>query len=138
MRLLLPLATLGFAALALGATCAIGDGDGGVDSAKAVEYQVRVSFNESVTQAGLDETSAILSAYDEGLDYLIQESFPPTGVATLSTDAADFCSRVTADLEAKPYVTGVDCTKTEDIPTSANPDEPVSSTPEYAPGSEGE
>jgi hypothetical protein len=59
-------------------------------------------------------------------------------VATLSTDEPDFCVKIKAELEAKPYVSGVDCTKTEDLPTSESPDEPVSSTPEATPGDAGE
>jgi hypothetical protein len=120
MRLLFPFAALAFVAAALA----------GCGSDDAIEYQVRISFNETVTQADLDETAEILRAYDEDVDYLIQESFPPTGVATLSTDEPDFCATIVAELEAKPYVSSVDCTKTADLPpTSENPDEPVSSEP---------
>jgi hypothetical protein len=101
-------------------------GDDG-DASDAPEYRVTVRFNESVTQADQDDASEILSSYDEGVDFLIQESFPPTGVATLRSTDSDICSRIQADFEGKTYVDSVDCT----VPpaTSENPDEPVSSEP---------
>jgi hypothetical protein len=92
-------------------------------------YIVTVGFNESVTQDDMDEVDAYLRAFDEDLDFLIQESFPPTGVATVKTDAADFCATVKADLGAKPYVRDVTCEEEgAEVPVSS-PDQPVQSTP---------
>jgi hypothetical protein len=91
----------------------------------ATAYEVVVRFNTTVTQDDLDETAAILRAYDADLDFVVQESFPPTGVATLETDAADFCASVWAALEAKTYVDGATCREAQDVPASENPDAPV-------------
>ena len=95
----------------------------------ATTYIVTVGFNESVTQADMDEVDAYLRTFDDDLDFLIQESFPPTGVATVETDEADFCPTVEAELKAKPYVRDVTCAEEgADVPVSS-PDEPVEATP---------
>ena len=91
----------------------------------ATEYVVTVRFNTTVTQDDMDDVDAFLRAYDEDLDFLIQESFPPTGVATLRTDAEDFCATVKSGLEAKSYIDDVTCREAgEEIPVSS-PDQPV-------------
>lgn len=72
-------------------------------------FLVVVQFNTSVTQDDIDEVSALLRSYDDDLEFLIQESFPPIGRAFLETDAADFCPTVEAELEAKTYVRDVTC-----------------------------
>ncbi len=116
----LALLTIGtLAALAaLAATCA---GEG------VTRYDVRVSFNTTVTQGDLDEVDAFLRAYDEDLDFLIQESFPPTGVARLRTHEPNFCAEVQAGLGTKSYVTSVSCQETSDATPSGSPDAPVTS-----------
>ncbi len=73
------------------------------------EYRVTVSFNEDAVQADLDEIGALLAGYDSGADYLIQESFPPTGIATLTTDTDGFCETVVSLLEAEAFVTSASC-----------------------------
>ncbi len=105
----------------------------GGGSANGTEYRVVIHFNETVTQAD-DETAEILGAYDDDLEYLVQESFPPTGVARLRTDAVDFCETVEFQLEAKSYVSDVECSVYEEPPASASPEEPVSSEPGGGPG----
>lgn len=75
----------------------------------ATGYEVVVGFNTSVQQDDLDEADALLRTYDEDLDFLIQESFPPVGRATLETDETDFCATIEPELEAKPYVDDVMC-----------------------------
>lgn len=75
----------------------------------AARYEVTVHFNASVTQDDIDEASALLRAYDDDLEFLIMESFPPIGRALLATNAPDFCRTVEAELEAKSYVDGVSC-----------------------------
>ncbi len=111
-----------FALLALGlAGAACGDGE--------TTYIVTVSFNESVTQADMDEVDAFLRTFDDDLEFLVQESFPPTGVATVKTDDPEFCAKARGELEAKPYVRDVTCEEQgAEIPVSS-PDEPVQSTP---------
>lgn len=96
------------------------------------EYRVTVSFNETVTQADMDSAAEYLRAFDDDLDFLIQESFPPTGVATLKTDADDFCEAVEAELESRSYVSGVDCTEGNETPVES-PDAPVSDGPAASP-----
>lgn len=95
------------------------------DSDSAVTYDVSISFNSSYTQQDIDETDALLRAYDDGLEYVVQESFPPTGVATLETDEPDFCQTVKADLEAKTYVEAVLCEETGDEEPVGDSNEPV-------------
>ena len=91
------------------------------------EYDVIVRFNSRVTQADMDDVAEYLRTYDDGLDFLIQESFPPTGVAQLKTDEPDFCLTVEAELEARPYVESVSCQERAESPQSEDPDTPVES-----------
>jgi hypothetical protein len=72
-------------------------------------YEVTVQLNTSVLQDDIDQVDTLLRAYDEHLDFLIMESFPPVGRALLATDAPDFCQTVEAELEAKSYVDDVSC-----------------------------
>ena len=92
---------------------------------QATRYEVAVLFNTSVTQEDLAETNETLQSYDEALQFLIQESFPPIGRAVLMTDASDFCSTIEMDLEAKTYVRDVTCGEWEEPDASESPDEPV-------------
>ena len=75
----------------------------------AAQYEVTVRFNTSVTQDDIDEVGALLGAYDAGLRYVVMESWPPVGRALLTTDVADFCQTVEAELEAKSYIDEVSC-----------------------------
>ena len=74
-----------------------------------VEYRVTVSFNEDAVQADLDEVGRLFARYDARVEYVVQESFPPTGVANLITDAESFCDTVVGDIEALEYVTSASC-----------------------------
>ena len=75
----------------------------------AIRYEVTVGFNTSVTQDDIDEVGALLRAYDDELEYVVMESWPPVGQAVLTTDVADFCQTVEAELEAKSYIDDVSC-----------------------------
>jgi len=75
----------------------------------ATRYEVTVRFNTSVTQDDIDEVGALLRAYDDELEFLLMESWPPIGRAQLTTDVADFCQTVEAELEAKSYIDDVSC-----------------------------
>ena len=90
------------------------------------DYEVTVLFNESVTQDDLDEAGALLRTYDDDLEFIIMEIFPPIGRAVLETDVADFCRTVTSDLEGKGYVESAECAPLlpSDI-ADADPDIPV-------------
>jgi hypothetical protein len=75
----------------------------------ATRYEVSVGFNTSVTQDDIDEVGALLRAYDDELEYVVMESWPPIGRALLTTDVVDFCQTVEAELEAKSYIDDVSC-----------------------------
>ncbi len=105
----------------------------------AARYEVTVGFNTSVTQDDYDEVGAVLRAYDDELEYVIMESWPPIGRALLTTDVADFCQTVEAELEAKSYIDHVSCGPVEPgpLPTPAPDGEDVIIAPapvEPAPG----
>jgi len=87
----------------------------------AARYEVTVGFNTTVTQDDIDEAGAVLRAYDDELEYVVMESWPPIGRATLATEVADFCQTVEAELEAKSYIDDVSCGPVEPGP----PDEPA-------------
>lgn len=91
------------------------------------QYEVTVRFNTSVTQDDLAGIEPSLRAYDDGLEYVIMESWPPVGRALLTTDAPDFCQTVEAELEAESYIDGVTCEQWVDS-SEVDPDDPVSST----------
>lgn len=93
----------------------------------AARYEVTVGFNTSVTQDDYDEVGAVLRAYDDELEYVIMESWPPIGRALLTTDVADFCQTVEAELEAKSYIDDVSCGPVEPgpLPTPAPDGEDV-------------
>ena len=81
----------------------------GSNADETTRYEVTVQFNSSVTQQDIDEAGALLGAYDDDLEFLIMEIFPPIGRAVLATDAPDLCSTVKAALEAESYVDDVSC-----------------------------
>jgi hypothetical protein len=91
------------------------------------QYEVTLRFNTSVTQEDMEEAQAILRAFDETLDFVVMESFPPIGRALLQTNASDFCSTVEEQVEAKSYVDGVSCQPWQES-DDAGPDVPVEST----------
>jgi|GEM_PF-2821624 len=72
-------------------------------------YEVTVQFNTSTTQDDIDEVGALLRTYDDNLDFLIMEIFPPIGRALLATDAPDFCQTIETSLKAKSYIAEVSC-----------------------------
>ena len=114
------------AAVAIGSAFGFACGDGDGDTM----YTVDVQFNETVTDADLDEAGALLRAYDEGLDFIIMEIFPPIGSATVETDAPDFCATVVDEVEAKSYVRSVECLLAIEVDDGdVDPNAPVAATP---------
>ncbi len=91
----------------------------------APEFEVSVQFAPEATQDDMDEAGAFLRTFDDDLEYLILEIFPPIGRAVLATDAPDFCHTVEAELGAKSYVDEVSCGPHVET-DQADPDEPVS------------
>jgi hypothetical protein len=89
-------------------------------------YEVRVHFNETVTQEDQQEAHAVLAAYDPDLEFLVLELFPPIGVARLSTGRPDLCGLVESELSARAYVREVTCNFRTDESPVASPGEPVS------------
>lgn len=87
-------------------------------------YEVTVRFNTSVTQEDIEAVEATLRGYDDGLDFVIMESFPPVGRAILTVDSADFCATVEGQLQAESYVDEVSCAPWQ-TPASGDPDAPV-------------
>src|SRR3972149_2219310 len=75
----------------------------------ATQYDVAIEFNASVTQDDMDEVADLLRTFDDDLDFLIMERFPPAGRATLATDGPDFCGTVEADLAARSYIDSATC-----------------------------
>lgn len=110
-----PLTALGLVA----AATACGSGDG------ASRYDVSVQFTGEATLEEMDEAAAFLRAFDDDLDFLIMEIFPPKGRAEVSTEAPGFCDTVSAELGDRSYVDDVSCGPA-DAGDSADPDAPVS------------
>lgn len=92
---------------------------------ETARYEVTVQFNTTVTQDDLDEVDSFLRTFDDDLEFLVMEVFPPIGRAVLATDAPDFCQTVKAALETERYVDGVSCQPWQE-PDQAEPDAPVS------------
>ncbi len=97
----------------------------GSDADEAVRYEVTVQFNGSVTQQEIDEAGGLLRTFDDDVDFLVMEIFPPIGRAVVTTEAAAFCPTVEAALEAKSYVDEVSCGPHIE-PDQAEPGAPVS------------
>ena len=72
-------------------------------------YQVVVSYNTSVTQPDLDDTDEFLGSFDADLEFLVQESWPPTGVANLQTDTPNFCDAIFDELASRSYIENFSC-----------------------------
>lgn len=75
----------------------------------ADKYDVTVRFNASVTQDDIDDTGALLRTYDDDLDFVILESFPPMGRAVIEVEAGDFCQTIEAELETAGYIEETTC-----------------------------
>ncbi len=97
----------------------------GSNADETARYEVTVQFNGSATQLDMDEAGALLRTFDEDVDFLIMEIYPPIGRAVLATDAPDFCPTVKAALEAERYVDSASCRLWQE-PDQAEPDAPVS------------
>jgi hypothetical protein len=91
-------------------------------------YEVTVQFTTDATQSDIDATDGILRAYDRNLSYLLQETFPPTGRASLRSNVSAFCDTVRRKLEALAGVGSATC-RLATTPVLGSPDAPVSSTP---------
>ncbi|MCH8008914.1 MAG: hypothetical protein IIC91_08610 [Chloroflexi bacterium] len=94
------------------------------DTRPSAEYRVLISFNETVDQDQMDEAGARIRDFDPDADYVIQESFPPTGVANFVAETEDVCLAIVPELEAETFVTSVTCGPQPE-PGDTDPNEPV-------------
>jgi hypothetical protein len=94
-----------------------------------MQYDITVPFNASVTDDDLKLANEIVLAFDPNADFLLQETFPPTGRATLTSSDPDVCAAIEPKLESIPAVGDVTCAVAADAPPVSNPDKPVSSEP---------
>lgn len=88
-------------------------------------YEVAVLFNTSVRSDDLLEAQAALLELDPRLMFRLQESFPPTARAILTTSDPAVCSSIELSLEAKPYVQRVICEKATRRELAGDPEKPV-------------
>jgi hypothetical protein len=91
------------------------------------EYIVTIAFTDAPTQDNLDHVKIALLVYDKRLDFVVQETFQPTGVAFITTDTADFCAAAVAELRAMSFVRDATCRDSRHITPVSSPDAPVSS-----------
>ncbi len=107
----------------LGVVAGVSSGCGA--SGDARQFEVSVQFTTEATQDDMEEAGAFLRTFDDDLEFLILEIFPPIGRAVVTTEAADFCQTVETELGAKSYVDEVSCGPHAES-GQADPDEPVS------------
>jgi hypothetical protein len=98
----------------------------GVKGSKPPSYDVTVNFTTEVMQEDIDATNAALKSYDASLSNLLQESFPPTGHATLHSGVTGFCAAVEQQLKAVHGVAGVTC-RPSTTPVTGMPNAPAHS-----------
>ncbi len=115
---------LGVVGAALGIVLAILLGQASDGDATA-RYEVTVQFSRSATQQDIGEAGALLRSFDEDVEFLVMEIFPPIGRAVMTTAEPDFCRTVQAELEAESYVDSASCRPWQE-PDQAEPDAPVS------------
>ncbi|MCH8010175.1 MAG: hypothetical protein IIC91_15085 [Chloroflexi bacterium] len=89
------------------------------------QYTITIRFNETVDQDQLDEVGARIRDFDPDADYVIQESFPPTGVANFVAETEDVCLALVQGLEAETFVTSVACGPQLEPGDNIDPNEPV-------------
>ena len=91
-----------------------------------VAYDVSIAFDESVTQADMDLAAEIVRSIDRDAEFLIQESFPPVGRASVTTNDGEACASLEEQLSDLPGVGDVTCSPAQQQPVD-DPDVPVSS-----------
>ena len=73
------------------------------------QLEVSVQFSADANQDEMEEVGAFLRMFDDDLEFVILEIFPPIGRAAVTTDDPDFCKMVATKLVAESYVDGVSC-----------------------------
>ncbi len=107
----------------VGVVAGVPSGCGSGDDAR--RFDVSVQFTTEATQDDMFDVGAFLRTFDDDLEFLILEIFPPIGQAVVTTEAADFCQTVETELGAKSYVDEVSCGPHVET-DQADPDAPVS------------
>lgn len=107
----------------VGVVAGVSSGCGSGDDAR--RFDVSVQFTTEATEDDISDVGAFLRTFDDDLEYLILDIFPPIGRAVVTTEAADFCQTVEAEFGAKSYVDDVSCGPHVET-DQADPDEPVS------------
>ncbi len=107
----------------VGVVAVVSSGCGSGDDAR--RFDVSVQFTTEATQDDISDVGAFLRTFDDDLEYLILEIFPPIGRTVVMTEASDFCQTVEMELGAKSYVDNVSCGPHVET-DQADPDEPVS------------
>jgi hypothetical protein len=74
-------------------------------------YDVTVRFNEQARQDDIDDVTDFMLSYDEDADVRIQETFPPTAVATIRTDDTSFCDDLERELDRSRAVANSTCVR---------------------------
>jgi hypothetical protein len=108
----------------------------GVSLVDTATFDLTVAFDESVTQADQRLAEEVVREIDADADFVIQESFPPVGRASITTGDDEACAALTEELMNVHGVANVRCEPAQQGGTG-DPDEPVSSSPGGASGSEG-
>jgi hypothetical protein len=131
------------AGLAADVPCVSGpvDGGGGTSTGPsepvggaAATYDITVPFDTTVTDDATKLANEVVLSFDPGASFLLQESFPPTGRATITSADPNVCSEIKAKLEGVHSVGDVTCVASAPTPPCCKPDERVSSTPGSEPG----
>ena len=107
----------------VGVLAGVSSGCGSGDDAR--RFDVSVQFTTEATQDDIFDVGTFLRTFDDELEYLILEIFPPLGLAVVTTEAADFCQTMESELGARSYVDDVSCGPYVET-DQADPDQPVS------------
>jgi len=95
-----------------------------LDGAGTGAYDVSVDFTQAVTQAEIDNVTAIIQSVDPDAEVLVLERFPPAASATVNTDDAEACAILEEQLLNAASVAKVSCGPAlDDVPV--DPDAPV-------------
>jgi hypothetical protein len=74
-------------------------------------YDVTVRFNEQARQDDIDDVTNLIHSYDEDAIVRVQESFPPTAVATVRTNDPSFCDDLERELDQSRAVANSTCVR---------------------------
>lgn len=96
---------------------------------ESIAYAVAIDFTVAYTQEDLDIAEKLLQGFDPDVQFLLLETFPPMGRATLATSDGAFCELLQAKLLGRAGIGRIGCEPAQP-PVPGAPDDPVSSTPD--------